>query len=114
MEFLTPEIIKTLQSLSLPASIVIVFLILGKYGIWTSIKRWINYKINGDSVHEEEIQILKDFKVDAEDNHWHDIEDLKKDVKEISSKIDSNAKLIIVNAKDVAVIKSQVNDLRNK
>lgn len=72
-------LIKALPYISWPAAVTVMALV-GK-PIWSAVGDWIRRKMTTvpPTALEARLNELELFKVSAENNHWHDLDDLKED-----------------------------------
>lgn len=98
MEDIVFSLIKTL---SWPGAIGLTAFLAYKSGLFGSLSKKLS---NGKSSNESDSRLadLEKFKVEAENNHFHDLSELKEDVRKLTEKVN-------FIDKEVAVIKSKIN-----
>ena len=96
MEELILSLIKTI---SWPGAIALTVFLAYKSGLFNAFsKKFSNGKSSGES--DTRLADLEKFKLDAETNHFHDLSELKDEVKELRTKIEEiNGRLIRVETR---------------
>ena len=103
------QIIDLIPQMTIPVAFVISMFFLYKAGLLEALTSWI--KKNPES------QLRKDFynfRADAETNHWHDIDDLKKAQDKIWETVSQIQKDISKNTADIANIHGLMNNGHHK
>lgn len=98
-----------IEQISGPAAVALVFILLYKAGILGAMVSWIT-----KTPHNQRIVELEAFKVEAESNHWHDIDDLKADNKEVWKAIQMTQRDIAKIQADVANINGRLQNGHNR
>ena len=104
------QIINLIPQLTGPASIVLVCFFLYKAGMLGALTSWVTRQPNNGRIDD-----LEAFKVTAETNHFHDLDDLKMDNKELWRAIGATQKDIAKIQADIANINGRLqNGHRNQ
>ncbi len=93
------EILNLISVISYPGALALVTFLAYKSGIFGAIsKKLANGRSSGES--DTRLADLEAFKVEAETNHFHDLSELKNEVRELREKIEIiNGRLIRVETK---------------
>ena len=79
-------ILSLIQSISYPGAVALIGFFAYKSGLFGAIsKKLANGKSSGES--DTRLAELEAFKIDAENNHFHDLTELKNEVRDLSNKV---------------------------
>lgn len=92
-------ILNLIQTISYPGAAALLGFLMYKSGLFGALsKRLSNGKSSGES--DDRLGELEKFRIEAETNHFHDLTELKSEVKELSNKInDLTGRIIRIETK---------------